>query len=101
MDAFDEDAYTGTNDDNANNDYGAAAPPTPPPLPTDGFLRSPMKRNNDMHTSGASPYKPSSPFNNAAADDEGIFTSADGDGPLLPDPSQMREEGTAFREWRR
>ncbi|XP_024989318.1 clathrin light chain 2-like [Cynara cardunculus var. scolymus] len=37
-------------------------------------------------------------------DAEGIFISAgngDGGGPLLPDPSQMREEGAAFREWRR
>jgi hypothetical protein len=33
------------------------------------------------------------------ADNEGIFTSPDG--PLLPDPSEMREEGAAFREWRR
>ncbi|KAK3039579.1 hypothetical protein RJ639_027723 [Escallonia herrerae] len=74
--------------------------------------------NNNMHSSetygfGASPnpdYSPS-PFESVpesnggskaydlGGDTEGIFTSSDG--PLLPEPSQMQEEGVAFREWRR
>lgn len=36
----------------------------------------------------------------SGADTMGIFTSSN-DGPLLPDPSRMQEESSAFREWRR
>ncbi|XP_052179166.1 clathrin light chain 2-like [Diospyros lotus] len=33
------------------------------------------------------------------ADTDGLFTASEG--PLLPDPTEMREQGAAFREWRR
>ncbi|KZV22428.1 clathrin light chain 1-like [Dorcoceras hygrometricum] len=68
-----------------------------------------MGQNNSMQHYSADDYgygddENGQPYGAADDNNEGIFTSSDGGGgggPLLPEPSQMREESSAFREWRR
>lgn len=111
MEGFHEDVLVGGNEEVAEDhmhgdhtmDYGffddndAAPPPPPSPPPMDGLLSGMQSQEEGYGVGGgggggdelAKPY------------DEGIFTEADGGGPLLPEPSEMCEQGSAFREWRR
>lgn len=111
MEGFDEDVYVGKNDgagDESAMHYGyEGGAPSPPPPPMDGLSRNDNDGMEGYGFGGAPPtlppiegYGQEKPYN-LSADDEGIFSEADAGGPLLPDPSQMREEGSAFREWRR
>ncbi|CAL5342583.1 hypothetical protein CsSME_00027243 [Camellia sinensis var. sinensis] len=87
----------------SNDDFGAAG---------DDVNNNPDSMDGYGFESGPNPDYPPSPFESSVpelngngkpydlgADTEGLFTGSDG--PLLPDPSEMREEGAAFREWRR
>ncbi|GER41561.1 clathrin light chain protein [Striga asiatica] len=69
--------------------------PHPPPLPIHGFFAP--SPEVELY---ADDYANAPLHDNQSR----IFTHEDEDengGPLLPDPSQMREQGAAFREWRR
>lgn len=115
----DDDGYPGYAPQPYEFDLPAVDEPQPtyPTYPTDDFaaVDDGIGNNNNHHDPhygfGSNPdpgYSPS-PFEpelngngkpyDLGGDAEGIFTSSDG--PLLPDPGQMREEGAAFREWRR
>ncbi|XP_058214663.1 clathrin light chain 1-like [Rhododendron vialii] len=115
---FDDDdgGYPGYAPQPYDFDLPAADEPQPT-YPTDDFapVDDGIGNNNNHHDPhygfgsnpdpdySPSPFEPESNGNgkpyDLGGDAEGIFTSSDG--PLLPDPGQMREEGAAFREWRR
>ncbi|KAL6998816.1 hypothetical protein U1Q18_001516 [Sarracenia purpurea var. burkii] len=68
--------------------FGSAPNPDYPPSPFESPFESYVPESNG-----------NGKLYDIGADTEGIFAASDG--PLLPEPNEMREEGAAFREWRR
>ncbi|XP_059452166.1 clathrin light chain 1 [Corylus avellana] len=95
---FDEDEYSGYDHTFTHSDDYAADPPPSDEVTADHQSNDANGYNDDVYGTNPDYASPFESAGNGIDDDGGVFEP---EGPVLPPPEEMREEGAKLREWRR